>query len=139
MRNKVQLIGNLGSAPEVKEINGHGTVANVSIATHDIYKNDKGEYVTETTWHNLVLWGKLAENAAKLFKKGGEVAVEGKIINHSYEGKDGVKRYVSEILVNDFTMLGVKPGDKKDSVNPTTSQEPQDANPKKNRKPATKN
>jgi single-strand DNA-binding protein len=139
MRNRVQLIGNLGSAPEVKEISGHGTVANVSIATHEIYKNDKGEYVTETTWHNLVLWGKLAENAGKLFKKGSEVAVDGKIINHSYEGKDGVKRYVSEILVNDFTMLGVKPGDKKDSANPTTLQESQDANPKRSRKAAARN
>lgn len=107
MRNKVQLIGNLGNAPEVKTFDGNsGKLARVSLATNERYKNNKGEYVTETTWHNLVLWGKQAETAERLFKKGSEIAVEGKIVNRSYEDKDGQKRYITEIRVEQFTMLG---------------------------------
>lgn len=106
MRNRVSLIGNLGAAPEVKEFNGNGKVAKVGIATTERYKNAKGEYVSETTWHNLVIWGKQAENAEKLMKKGAEVAVEGKIVNRTYEDKNGVKKYVHEIYVNEFIMLG---------------------------------
>lgn len=106
MRNKVQLIGNLGGTPDVKEFSGNNKVARVSIATNERYKNAKGEYVTETTWHNLVLWGKQAETAKQLFKKGSEIAVEGKIVNRSYETKDGSKRYISEIKVDSFLLLG---------------------------------
>lgn len=132
MRNNVQLIGNLGGAPEVKEIPGHGKVARVSIATHDSYWNNEGKYVTETIWHNLVLWNRMAERAEKDFQKGAEVALEGKIVNHSYEGKDGVKRYVSEILVNNFMVLSVQAA-------PKTEEPAQDATPKTNRKKTTKN
>ncbi|MCG9911316.1 MAG: single-stranded DNA-binding protein [Flavobacteriales bacterium] len=106
MRNKVQLIGNLGGTPDVKEFSGNNKVARVSIATNERYKNAKGDYVTETTWHNLVLWGKQAETAKQLFKKGSEIAVEGKIVNRSYETKDGSKRYISEIKVDSFLLLG---------------------------------
>lgn len=106
MRNKVQLIGNLGGTPDVKEFSGNNKVARVSIATNERYKNAKGEYVTETTWHNLVLWGKQAETAKQLFKKGSEIAVEGKIVNRSYETKDGSRRYISEIKVDSFLLLG---------------------------------
>lgn len=109
MRNRVQLIGNLGSAPELKEFNGNGKMARVSIATNERYKNAKGDYVTETTWHNLVIWGKQAESAVKYFRKGAEVAIEGKIVNRSYEDKDGSKKYVSEVHVSDFVLLGSKP------------------------------
>lgn len=113
MRNKVQLIGNLGGTPDVKTFNGHsGKVARVSLATNERYKNNKGEYVTETTWHNIVLWGPKAENAEKLFKKGMEVLISGKIVNRSYDDKDGIKRYVSEIQAEDFMLLGNKPGQK---------------------------
>jgi single-strand DNA-binding protein len=106
MRNRVQLIGNLGNAPELKEINGIGKVARVSMATNERYKNARGEYVSETTWHNLVLWGKQAEIAGQQFKKGSEIAVEGKIVNRTYEAKDGSKRYISEIKVESFLLLG---------------------------------
>lgn len=109
MKNNVQLIGNLGTTPEVKEINGKSKVARVALATNERYKNAKGEYVTETTWHNLVIWGRKAESAAKVMRKGAEVAVEGKIVNRSYEDKDGAKRYVSEVHVSDFVLLGNKP------------------------------
>lgn len=106
MRNRVQLIGNLGAQPDVKSFNETGKVARVSLATNEKYKNNKGELVTETTWHNLVLWNKQAENAEKFFKKGSEVAIEGKIVNRTYEDKDGQKKYVHEIHVNEFVLLG---------------------------------
>ena len=108
MRNKVQLIGNLGNTPEVKAFGENGKVARVGIATTEKYKNAKGEYVSETTWHNLVIWGKQAENAEKLMTKGAEVLIEGKIVNRNYEDKDGIKRYISEIKVDEFIMLATK-------------------------------
>ena len=108
MRNKVQLIGNLGMDPEVKHLTGGKTVAKVSIATKEVYKNAIGEKVTETQWHNLVAWGKTAEIAEKFLKKGTEIAVEGKLINRSYNDKEGNKKYVSEIVVNEFLILGSK-------------------------------
>ena len=105
MKNNVQLIGNLGTAPEMKEINGKNKVARVSLATNERHKNAKGEYVSETTWHNLVLWGAQAETASRLMKKGAEVAIQGKIVNRSYEDKSGIKRYVSEIRVDEFLII----------------------------------
>ena len=105
MKNNVQLIGNLGATPEVKEINGKSKVARVALATNERYKNAKGEYVTETTWHNLVLWGAQAETASRLMKKGAEVAIQGKIVNRNYEDKSGAKRYVSEIRVDEFLII----------------------------------
>ena len=108
LRNNVQLIGNLGMNPEVKSLESGSTVAKFSIATSDRYKNNKGEQVEETTWHNLVAWGKTAEIAEKYLKKGSQVAVDGKLTNRSYEAKDGTKRYVSEIVVNEILMLGAK-------------------------------
>lgn len=105
MKNHVQLIGNLGGVPVVKEFNGNNKVARVTLATHERYKNAKGEYLTETTRHNLVLWDRQAETASRLMKKGAEVAVRGKIVNRSYEDKNGVKRYVSEIRVENFIII----------------------------------
>jgi single-strand DNA-binding protein len=80
----------------------------MSIATSDTYKNAKGEKVQDTTWHNLVMWGKTAEIAEKYLDKGSELAVSGKLTNRSYEDKDGVKRYVTEVLVNEIVLLGTK-------------------------------
>ena len=108
LRNSVELIGFLGSAPEVKEFSKTKKVARVSIATNDSYKNDKGEKVEETQWHSLVLWDKQADIAAKYLTKGSEVAVEGKLTSSSYTDKDGIKRYVTEIVVSEFLMLGKK-------------------------------
>jgi single-strand DNA-binding protein len=79
------------------------------VATHETYRNAQGEKVTETTWHNLVAWGKVAEIAEKYLTKGKEVAVEGKLINRSYTDKDGNKKYVTEVEVNEILMFG---GDK---------------------------
>ena len=108
MRNKVQLIGNLGMNPEVKTLESGKQMVRFSLATNESFKNAKGDRVTETQWHNVVAWGKTATIAGQYLKKGSEVAVEGKLINRSYEGKDGVKRYITEVIVSDFLMLGNK-------------------------------
>ncbi len=107
LRNSVQLIGWLGKDPEVKDFNDRKK-ASFSIATTDSYKNQKGEKVEDTQWHNVVIWGKLAGVAEKYLKKGNEVAVEGKLIHRVYE-TNGEKRYITEINVNDLVMLGGKP------------------------------
>jgi single-strand DNA-binding protein len=106
LRNKVQLIGKLGMAPEVKTLDGGKKLAKMSIATNETYKNAKGEKVTETQWHNLIAWGKTAEIAEKFLDKGSDVAIEGKLIHRNYVDKDGVKRYVTEIEISEFLMLG---------------------------------
>lgn len=105
LRNNVRLIGNLGDAPKVRKLDNGKTVANFSIATNEIYKDEKGEKQSETTWHRLVAWGKQAEIAESYLKKGSEIAVDGKLKNRSFEGKDGETHYVTEIFVNSILML----------------------------------
>jgi len=109
LRNSVKLIGHLGSKPEIKKLESGTMLASVNIATRDSYKDAKGEYVDQTTWHRLVGWGKLAERMEKVLTKGREVAIEGKLVNRSYDDKNGIKRYVTEIRINDFELLGKKP------------------------------
>ena len=109
LKNKVQLIGYLGNAPEIKNTESGKKLARFSVATNENYRNAKGEKVTETTWHNLVAWGKVADIAEKYLVKGTEVAIEGKLISRSYTDKDGKKKYVSEVQVNELLMLGSKP------------------------------
>jgi len=106
LRNKVQLIGNLGNDPEIINLESGKTLAKFSIATNESYKNAKGEKVTDTQWHNVVAWGKTAEIIEKYITKGKEVAVEGKLTSRSYETKEGEKRYVTEIVCNELLMLG---------------------------------
>ncbi len=106
LKNKVQLIGNLGNNPEVKTLESGKKMARFSVATSETYRNAKGEKVEETQWHNLVAWGKLAEIAEKFLHKGSEVALEGKLINRSYNDKEGNKKYITEIQVNELLMLG---------------------------------
>ena len=108
LKNKVQLIGNLGNAPEIKNTENGKKLARFSIATNETYQNTNGEKVTETTWHNLVAWGKLAELAERYLQKGTEVVIEGKLINRSYNDKEGNKKHVSEVQVNELLMLGGK-------------------------------
>ncbi len=109
LKNKVQLIGNLGNAPEVKTLESGKKMARFSVATSESYRNAKGEKVTDTQWHNLVAWGKVAEIVEKFLTKGKEVAIEGKLINRSYNDKEGNKKYITEIQVNELLMLGAKP------------------------------
>lgn len=106
LRNRVQLIGNLGMDPEMKKLDSGRMLAKLSLATSDSYKNSEGEKVTDTQWHNLVAWGKTAEIAEKYLKKGNRVAVEGKLVSRSYEDKEGIKRYITEVVVSEFLMLG---------------------------------
>ena len=108
LKNRVQLIGHLGGDPEVKNTEGGKKLVKVSIATNEIYKNNSGEKVTETNWHNLIAWGKVAEIAEKYLKKGSEIAVEGRLTTRNYDDKDGIKRYFTEVVVNEILMLDSK-------------------------------
>lgn len=106
--NKVILIGNLGADPKIKYIDSGIAVANFSLATTENYKNKQGERVSQTEWHNIVMWRGLAEVAEKYLKKGSSIYVEGKIRTRKWEDKDGVTRYSTEILADSMTMLGAK-------------------------------
>jgi|SRR4051812_42888979 single-strand DNA-binding protein len=108
LKNKVQLIGNLGNAPEIKTTEAGKKLARFSMATNEMYRNAKGEKITETQWHNLVAWGKVAEIAEKYLAKGSEIAIEGKLVNRTYTDKEGVKKYITEVQVNEVLMLGEK-------------------------------
>ncbi len=108
LRNSVQLIGRLGKDPEVRTFEKGSKLATFSIATTDSYKNQKGEKVEDTQWHNIVIWGKLADIAGKYLKKGSEVVVEGKLVHRSYETAAGEKKYMTEVNVNDLVMVGGK-------------------------------
>ena len=106
MKNRVQLIGNVGNDPEIKNFDGGKKLANLTIATNDSYKNDKGEKVEQTEWHRISAWGKTAEIIEKYVTKGREIAVEGKLTHRSYDDKNGEKRYVTEVVVTEIHLLG---------------------------------
>lgn len=108
LKNKVQLIGHLGNDPEIKTFDGGKTKARFSMATSEVYKNDKGEKVTETQWHNIVAWNGTAKIVEKLLKKGNEVVVEGKLTSRSWDDKDGNKRYITEVKANEILLLKSK-------------------------------
>src|SRR6218665_796487 len=105
LRNKVQLIENLGMDPEIKALENGKKFAKVSMATSETYKNQKGERIIETQWHNLIAWGKTADIIEKFCKKGSEIAIEGKLINRNYVDKEGIKQYITEIEVNELLLL----------------------------------
>ncbi|MEZ7901315.1 MAG: single-strand DNA-binding protein [Urechidicola sp.] len=107
--NKVILIGNLGKDPEVRHLESGAVVANFPIATSETYKDRKtGEKITQTEWHNIVIWRGLAEVAEKYLKKGNSVYIEGKLRTRSWDDKEGNKRYTTEIVADNMTMLGGK-------------------------------
>ena len=105
LKNKVQLIGNLGTDPEVISLDSGKLLAKFTLATNDYYNNAKGDKIQDTQWHNIVAWNKTAEIIEKYISKGNEIAIEGKLTNRSYEDKDGVKRYITEIVVSELLML----------------------------------
>ena len=115
--NKVILLGNLGKDPEVRRLDDGRGVANFSLATSETYKNKSGEKVTNTEWHNIVLWSPLADIAENYLKKGSQVYIEGKISNRSYEDKDGVKKYISEVVGREITLLGRPPEQQENAQN----------------------
>jgi single-strand DNA-binding protein len=106
IKNRVQLIGNLGQDPEIVNMENGGKLAKFSIATSETYKNAKGEKVEDTQWHNIVAWGKTAEIVENYLTKGKQVAVEGKLVHRSYETKEGERRYITEVKCNELLMLG---------------------------------
>ena len=105
LRNKVQLIGNLGMNPQVREFEGGKKLVKFSLATNESYKNNKGERVTETQWHSLVAWGNTATYVEKFLKQGMQVAIDGKLMNRNYTDKQGVKRYLTEIQINEVMIV----------------------------------
>ena len=106
LKNRVNLIGNLGTDPEIKTLDGGQKLAKIAIATNESYKNTKGEKVTETQWHNLVAWGKTAEYLEKYAKTGSKAVIEGKLVNRNYTDKNGIKRYITEIVVDEVMLFG---------------------------------
>jgi single-strand DNA-binding protein len=106
IKNKVTLIGNLGNNPEIKTFDDNKKLARLSLAINETYKNKSGEKITETSWHNVIAWGRLAEVSEKYLKKGSEICVEGKLINKSFTDKDGNIRYSTEIQVSDIIVMG---------------------------------
>ncbi len=105
LRNRVNLIGNLGQDPELKTLESGKKVVHFTLATKDGYKTTDGQKVDETTWHNIVAWNGLAETASKFLKKGREVAVEGRIVYRNYEDKKGVTKNITEIVLSDLVLL----------------------------------
>jgi len=108
LSNNVQLIGNLGNTPELKEFDSGKKMVNFSLATTDYYVNQQGQKVNDTQWHKIVAWGKNAEFINNYVDKGNRVAVSGKLIHRSYTDKDNQTRYITEIVVNEILMLTPK-------------------------------
>lgn len=105
LRNKVQLIGNAGIDPEVINLETGRKLAKFTLATNETYKNDQGEKVTDTQWHNVVGWGKTAELIEKYVTKGKEIAIQGKLSHRSYDDKNGDKRYFTEVVIGEMLLL----------------------------------
>lgn len=105
--NRVTLLGNLGKDPEIKHLDGGSVVCNFPLATSEKWKDKQGNTQEQVEWHNVVIWGKLAEICEKYLKKGASVYLEGKIRTRSWE-KEGVKRYTTEIVCDQMVMLGGK-------------------------------
>ena len=106
MNNRVQLIGNVGNDPEIKNLEGGKKIATISIATKDVYRDANGERQENTQWHKVTAWGNVAEIVEKYVTKGKQVAIEGKLSYRNYEDKNGVKQYVTEITANEIQLFG---------------------------------
>lgn len=107
--NKAILVGNLGKDPEIRTIDSGRKVAQFPLATTETYKDKNGQRVDQTEWHNVVFWGAIADVIEKYLKKGSQIYVEGRIRTRSYEDKEGVKKYITEIMGDKMTMLGSGP------------------------------
>ncbi|RXG11635.1 single-strand binding protein [Leeuwenhoekiella aestuarii] len=108
IRNQVQLIGNVGQEPTLVTLESGKKVARFSLATNEFYKNTKGEKTQDTQWHTIVAWGKTADLIENYLTKGKELALSGKLKSRSYEDKDGIKRYVTEVEASEILLLGSK-------------------------------
>jgi single-strand DNA-binding protein len=108
LRNSITLIGRLGNDPENKTFENGKCLTKISLATNEVYKNQNGEKVEQTQWHKCIAWGKTAELMAQLLSKGKNVAVRGKMTYRSYQDKEGNKRTMPEIVVEEFVSLSEK-------------------------------
>ena len=106
MKNTVQLIGNVGNDPEIKNLEGGKKVANITMATNEVYYKENGDKVEQTEWHKVVAWGKTADIIEKYVTKGLQIGVEGKLTHRSYDDKNGEKRYITEVVANEVLLLG---------------------------------
>jgi single-strand DNA-binding protein len=106
MKNTVQLIGNVGNDPEIKNLDGGKKVANITMATNEVYYKENGDKVEQTEWHKVVAWGKTAEIIEKYVTKGLQIGIEGKLTHRSYDDKNGEKRYITEVVANEVLLLG---------------------------------
>lgn len=106
--NSVRLMGRLGMDPEMKIFDNNRKLAKMSLATNEVYKTGEGEKITDTQWHNLVLWGHNAEIAEKYLTKGKEVAIEGRLATRNFTDREGRKHFITEIIVNELLMISKK-------------------------------
>ncbi len=106
LKNRVQLIGHVGNDPEIKTFEGGRKLATITLATNDHYKNAQGEKVEQTEWHRLTAWGATADLIEKLVTKGKEIAIDGKLTHRTYDDKNGEKRFITEVSINEFMLLG---------------------------------
>lgn len=105
LKNNVQLSGNVGRAPEILTFGSGKKLARFSIATRETYRNHLGEKVTDTHWHNIIAWGKLAELVEKEVPQGRDIGIEGKLSSRTYQDKEGVKRYITEVVCRELIFL----------------------------------
>lgn len=128
--NKVILVGRLGADPELKYTPSGVAVANFSLATNEVWKDKEGNQQERTEWHRIVAWRKLAEICGEWLKKGKQVYIEGKLRTRSWEDKNGVKRYTTEVWADNMAMLGRKEEAGEPSVpSPPEAEEPEAASP----------
>ena len=109
LRNRVQLIGNIGKDPQIKSFDSGKTMASFSLATSESYKDSEGQKVTDTQWHQVIAWGKTANYIESYLEKGNRIAVDGKLVHRSYNDKEGTTKYITEVLVNEILLLTNKP------------------------------
>lgn len=109
IKNHVQLIGNVGQDPTITNLESGKKVARLSLATNENYKNNQGEKQTDTNWHTIVAWGKVADIIEKFVSKGKEIGVVGKLKTRTYTMDDGNQRYVTEVVANEILLLNEKP------------------------------
>ena len=108
LKNKVQLIGNLGTTPEIITLDDGKRIAKFSLATNETYKDSSGQKVTDTQWHNIIAWNNIASIVEQFLQKGSELIIEGRLRSRSFDDKEGNKRYFTEIVCNELLMLGRK-------------------------------
>ena len=113
--NKVILVGHLGKDPDARTLDGGVSVVSFPLATSEIFNKD-GRKVEQTEWHNIVMWRGLADVAAKFLQKGKLVYIEGKLRTRSFEDRDGIKKYTTEVVAENFTLLGRKTDFENDSA-----------------------